>query len=192
MPQEGVFTRPFTYWVGMETDPRATPEALAEFNRFYSTTHTAEVIAAHPGFVASSRYERVEAPLGMGPRWLAVYDVHDEASAQQYVKDNERPWLHRRKYSPWPAARKRAKIVWRLIWHQIAANGSTGELLYLVGTNAPGSAGGAVRLELYREFAHPSPGAPRLCEVYAAPAPEWAAEQEAVWRLVYRRLPPPR
>ena len=39
------FAYPFMYWVGMDTDPRTTPEALAEFNHFYSTTHTREVLA---------------------------------------------------------------------------------------------------------------------------------------------------
>src|SRR5690349_12016983 len=100
----------------METDPRTTPQALAEFNRFYSTTHVGEVVAAHRGFLGGSRYELVDAASGAGPRWLAVYGMADEAAAQQYLKDNERPWLHRRKYSPWPAARKRAKTVWRMLW----------------------------------------------------------------------------
>ena len=59
MPSDA-FTHPFTYWVGMDTDPRTTPEALAEFNRFYSATHMHEVIAAHPGFVSCSRYELLE------------------------------------------------------------------------------------------------------------------------------------
>src|SRR5438874_7442604 len=89
------FTYPFEYWVGMETDPRTTPEALAEFNRFYSTTHVHEVIAAHSGFVSASRYELLESDAGGGPRWLAVYEMTDEAAAEQYVKDNARPWLHR-------------------------------------------------------------------------------------------------
>src|SRR5947208_3161310 len=98
----------------MDTDPRTAPEALAEFNRFYSTTHVGEVIAAHPGFVNASRFELVDAN-APGPRWLAVYGMTDEAAALQYLKDNARPWLHRRKYSPWPPARKRAKMVWRMI-----------------------------------------------------------------------------
>src|SRR5438874_5473927 len=121
------FTYPFEYWVGMDTDPRTTPEALAEFNRFYSTTHVGEVIAAHPGFVMASRYELLDPdPRGgahAGPRWLALYEMKDEKSAEQYVKDNARPWLHRQKYSAWPPARKKAKTVWRLPWRPIAAVG---------------------------------------------------------------------
>src|SRR6266851_4071124 len=120
---------PFTYWVGMDTDPRTTPEALAEFNRFYSTTHVGEVLAAHPGFVQASRYELLDPdPRGgvhCGPRWLAMYEMTDEAAALQYIKDNERPWLHRRRYSPWPAARRRAKTPWRMLWRQISATGTT-------------------------------------------------------------------
>ncbi|MBV9579739.1 MAG: hypothetical protein JO057_14210 [Chloroflexi bacterium] len=125
-----VFAQPYMYWVGMDTDPRTTPEALAEFNRFYSTTHVHEVLAAHPGFVSVSRFELVEQdPRGgehNGPRWLAVYEAQDEAAALQYIKDNERPWLHRRKYSPWPPARRKAKTVWRMLWQQAsAAEGAT-------------------------------------------------------------------
>src|SRR5260370_38936897 len=89
------FTYPFEYWVGMDTDPRTTPEALAEFNRFYSTTHVGEVLAAHPRFVLASRYELLDPdPRGgvhCGPRWLAMYEMTDEAAAQQYIKDNARP-----------------------------------------------------------------------------------------------------
>src|SRR5689334_9953180 len=106
----------------MDTDPRTTPEALAEFNRFYSTTHLGEVVAAHPGFVEGTRYELVDGP---GPRWLAIYGMADEAAAVQYVKDNERPWLHRRKYSAWPPARKRAKTTWRMLWRLISATESS-------------------------------------------------------------------
>src|SRR5215469_13387160 len=112
MSQAEVFAHPFMYWVGIDTDPRTTPEALAEFNRFYSETHIYEVMAAHPGFVSVSRYELLDADarggVQQGPRWLAVYEMSDEASARQYIKDNARPWLHRRQYSPWPSARRRA------------------------------------------------------------------------------------
>ena len=237
------FAHPFMYWVGMDTDPRTTPEALAEFNRFYSTTHVGEVLAAHPGFVSASRYELLDPdPRGgmhCGPRWLAVYEMADEAAARQYVKDNERPWLHRRRYSPWPAARKRAKTVWRMIWQQISATGSNDqapESVFVVGMNVPadtdatglaefnsfytdthvpevmayGGYARGTRFELYREFAHPAPGCPRFCAIYEADAaateardarraargtlssgpPAWE-KRDTVWRLVYRRLPPP-
>ena len=203
MMQAGVFQHQFMYWVGMDTDPRTTPEALAEFNRFYSTTHTSEVLAAHPGFVLASRYELIEPdPRGgahCGPRWLASYEMIDETAAVQYVKDNERPWLHRRRYSSWPSARKRAKTVWRMIWRQISVTGSADrppESIFLVGMNVPaqtdanglaefntfytgthvpevmayGGYARATRFELYREFAHPPPGCPRFCAIYEADA----------------------
>jgi hypothetical protein len=191
------------YWVGMETDPRTTPEALKEFNRFYSTTHVGEVVAAHPGFISATRYELVVPDLRggvhAGPRWLAVYGMEDEAAAQRYIEDNARPWLHRRKYSPWPSARRRAKTVWRMLWRQTSITGSTDELpesVYLVGMNVPADAdehalaefnafytgthvpedmkysgyARGTRLELYRDFAHPAPGCPRFCAVYEADA----------------------
>ena len=237
------FAHPFLYWVGMDTDPRTTPEALAEFNQFYSTTHLGEVLAAHPGFVSASRYELLDPdPRGgvhCGPRWLAVYEIADEAAARQYIKDNERPWLHRRRYSPWPSARKRARTVWRMIWRQISTTGSTDrapESVFMVGMNVPaetdatglaefnafytqthvpevmayGGYARGTRFELYREFAHPAPGCPRFCAIYEADAaatqaraarraargtlssgpPTWE-QRDTVWRLVYRRIPPP-
>ncbi|HEV7662132.1 MAG TPA: hypothetical protein VGQ62_01260 [Chloroflexota bacterium] len=195
------FTHPFMYWVGMDTDPRTTPEALAEFNQFYNTTHVGEVLTAHPGFVTASRYELIEPdPRGgmhAGPRWLAVYEMTDEVAAQQYIKDNARPWLHRQHYSPWPAARKKAKTTWRMLWRQLSATGSTDqapESIFLVGMNIPadtdaegldefnafytqthvpevmanGGYSRATRFELYRQFAHPAPGSPRFCAIYEA------------------------
>jgi hypothetical protein len=213
------FSTPYAYWVGMDTDPRTTPAALAEFDDFYSRTHVHEVMAAHPGFVGVSRYELVTPdPRGgahHGPRWLAVYEIADEAALTRYLKDNERPWLHRKKYSPWPSARRRAKTVWRLLWQRA---GETGAL-------APGTAPEAVafwgrdevdgpnpaesltgeptarstHFARFREFAHPAPGCPAFCEIvepapagFVEPAP--AADEAAAspgWQLVYRRIPLP-
>jgi len=203
-----VFAHPFMYWVGMDTDPRTTPEALAEFNRFYSTTHVHEVIAAHPGFVSVNRYELLEPDPRdgehHGPRWLAVYEAQDEAAALQYIKDNARPWLHRRKYSPWPPARRKAKTVWRMLWRQLSLNDAHGqvpETVFMVGTNAedvPELHASAdmfqARLELYQAFAPPEPACPRFCAIYATATPgvrEAWEPRDAVWRLVYRRIPAP-
>ena len=241
--QAGVFANPFMYWVGMETDPRTSPQALADFNEFYSTTHVREVLAAHAGFVRATRYELLDADARggehAGPRWLAVYEMTDESAAQQYIKDNERPWLHRKQYSPWPAARKRAKTVWRLIWRQMSVTGSTDQppdSIFMVGMNVPadtdargldefntfytgthvpevmayGGYARATRFERYREFAHPAPGCPQFCAIYEADAaateerekrrneratlssgpPTWE-KHDTLWRLVYRRIPPP-
>jgi len=123
----------------------------------------------------------------------------DEAAAQQFIKHNARPWLHRRQYSPWPSARKRAKTVWRMLWRQISAAGTTDQApvsIMMVGMNVPadtdanglaefstfysethvpevmayGGYARATRYELYREFAHPPPGCPRFCAIYEADA----------------------
>ena len=126
----------------------------------------------------------------------------DEAAAEQYLKDNQRPWLHRKRYSPWPPARKRASTVWRMIWRHVAADESSdwpAESMLTVGTSAPavqpeedGSAR-AVQLQLYREFAHPAPGCPRFCSIYDPPTapPPSQADDTVIWRLTYRRIPPP-
>jgi hypothetical protein len=206
----------------MDTDPRTTPEALAEFNHFYSTVHVHEVIAAHRGFVCVSRYELMGPdPRGgvhAGPRWLAVYGMADEAAAEQYIKDNARPWLHRRQYSAWPPARKRAKTVWRMIWRrgaELAPANELPETIALVGLNdatltsdakGPESDGNVEparsegsensgarefgRLELYREFAHPTPGCPPVCVVSSA-APLLSDDRSVTWSLVYQLIPPP-
>ena len=66
------------------------------------------------------------------------------------------------------------------------------------------------RFELYREFAHPAPGCPRFCAIYEAdaattearatrraaggslsPGPAVWEKHDTIWRLVYRRIPPP-
>jgi hypothetical protein len=184
----------------MTTDPRTAPEALEEFNRFYSTVHVGEVIAAHPGFVNASRFELVDAAQP-APRWLAVYGMADEAAAVQYLKDNERPWLHRRKYSPWPPARKRAKTVWRMLWQRGASTGSPSapaEFLLMLGMNTapelevlPGYAS-ATAFEIYRAF-EPAE-APRFCVLHEAVTdlpPTDVQERDVVWRLPYRRIPQP-
>jgi hypothetical protein len=219
MPDDQAFTHPFMYWVGMETDPRTSPDALAEFNRFYSTTHVHEVIAAHPGFVQSRRYELLEqdprGPAHCGPRWLAVYEMVDEAAAERYIKDDARPWLHRQKYSAWPAARKRARTLWRMIWRHLVSVGSSDrepESIFMVGMNVPpdtdevglaefntfytethvpevmayGGYSRGTRFELYREFAHPAPGCPRFCAIYEADAA--ATEQREERRSVRPQL----
>jgi hypothetical protein len=68
----------------------------------------------------------------------------------------------------------------------------------------------ATRWELYRDLVHPAPGCPRFCAIYEADAaategraerasgrgplssgpPTWE-QHDTIWRLVYRRIPPP-
>jgi hypothetical protein len=139
-----------------------------------------------------------------GPRWLAVYEMADEAAADQYIRDNQRPWLHRKQYSPWPPARRKARIVWRMLWRQLSLTGdaaSAAESVRILGVNAPVDglrSGDSTRLtqhELYREFAHPAPGCPRLCLAFepdVQPNARWdGAPGQAVWDLLYRRIPLP-
>ena len=196
----------------MDTDPRTTPQALAEFNQFYSTTHVGEVVAAHPGFVGGTRYELVDpasSPAGAGgPRWLAVYGMADEAALEQYLEDNARPWLHRRKYSPWPSARKRAKTVWRMLWRRTADAGSLttpAQQVLLLRSNRqfelalPAGFARATGFALYRAFAPAEADAGRFCLVHEAdtestakafdPSTNNAAGDFAP--LLYRHIPPP-
>jgi hypothetical protein len=212
LPPIDVFAQPFSYWVGMETDPRTTPQALAEFNRFYSTTHVGEVVAAHPGFLAGSRYELVDgaalAAGQAGPRWLAVYGMADEGAAQQYLKDDARPWLHRSKYSPWPSARRRAKMVWRMLWQRTASAGSLttpAELLVLLRSHQspevllPDGFARATGFELFRAFAPPESEVPRFCVVHEGDTDSAASpfdvpdhnDTQALAPLRYRYIPPP-
>jgi hypothetical protein len=212
LPRIDVFAHPFSYWVGMDTDPRTTPQALDEFNQFYSTTHVGEVVAAHPGFVGGSRYELVAAASPAagqrGPRWLAVYGMADEAAAEQYLKDNARPWLHRRKYSPWPAARKRAKTVWRMLWRRTASVGAlttSADVVLMLRTLQPPELllpAGFARVTgfaMYRAFAPPESDAPRFCLMHETDTDSTAAasdvsqhhDAEEFAPLVYRHIPPP-
>jgi hypothetical protein len=68
----------------------------------------------------------------------------------------------------------------------------------------------STRFELYRGFAPPAPGCPRFCAIYESDAAATAArdtpnatrgtlpsgppaweKRDTIWRLVYRRIPPP-
>jgi len=195
------------YWVGMDTDPAASPDELADFNRFYTETHVPEVVAAN-GFAFASRYELLDPdPRGdFGPRWLAVYEMPGEAEARAYAERNDGPASGRPNYTPVPPSWKHAHIRWRMLWRQLATHGTSGELpesIFLVGMNVPPetdaaglaefnhfyttvhvpevvAAGGYVRgsrYELYRAFAHPEPGCPRFCAIYEADTAATEANQ---------------
>jgi hypothetical protein len=94
-----------------------------------------------------------------------------------------------------------------MIWRQTSSTASAGdapETISIIGTTVPANAhteavsGGeyirATYHELYREFAHPAPGAPRYCAIYEADVPPRAPtlggspEYEVAWRLAYRRI----
>ena len=115
----------------------------------------------------------------------------------QYVKDNERPWLHRAsiRHGRRPQARQdRVANALAAALRHAGPIGRQSLCCWLVRTalhRADNFRG--VRLELYREFAHPAPGCPRFCAVSAADASAadaLDAASETIWRLVYRPMPP--
>jgi len=182
----------FQYWVGMDMDPAVGSDELAESNRFYSEVHVREVVAANAGFTGSARYELLDAGnAGSGPRFLATYELQDEAAASAYMALERRP-----EYSEWPPARQHATIVWRILWREISSAGTrAGPVgsIFVVGMNIPPetndkqlqefnafytnihvpevmAAGGyssGTRFELHHAF---TPGVPRFCAVYEADA----------------------
>ncbi|MBV9323752.1 MAG: hypothetical protein JO352_08210 [Chloroflexi bacterium] len=197
------FSQPFMYWVGMDLDPAISAAEKDELSTFYSRVHVPEVVAANPGFVGGSRYELLDPdPRGgvhAGPRWLAVYELEDEAAATTYAQRNEAPADNRPKYSEWPASRKYLNTVWRLQWRHLATCGTARQLpdsIFMVGMNVPADTDAAglaefntfytnthvpevieyggysrgTRFELHRAFAHPEPGSPRFCAIYEADA----------------------
>ena len=191
------------YWVGMNLDPALSAGEKAELSDFYSRVHVPEVVAANPGFVGGSRYELLDPdPRGgrhVGPQWLAVYELENEAAATTYAQRNDGPAENRPKYTAFPPARKYLDTVWRMQWHHLATCGSTQQLpqsIFMVGMNIPpdtdaaglaefntfytnthvpevvqyGGYARGTRFELQRAFAHPEPGCPRFCAVYEADA----------------------
>jgi hypothetical protein len=188
----------------MDLDPAISAAEKSELSDFYSRVHVPEVVAANTGFVGGTRYELLDPdPRGgvhAGPRWLAVYELENEAAATAYARRDEGPVDSRPQYSTWPDSRKHLSIVWRMQWQQLATCGSASELpesIFLVGMNVPPDTNAAglaefntfyththvpevmayggyargTRFELYRAFAHPGPGCPRFCAVYEADVP---------------------
>jgi hypothetical protein len=193
------FTSPLMYWVGIDTDS-ASDDQLAEFNAFYSDVHLPEVVAGNPGFVRAQRYElaRPDSRGDFGPRWLAVYEMADDAAAAAYLAQNAGSPTQRASYTPLPDVwRAIAKIRWRIIWRQIAEAGSLEEppySIFLVGIDPPADAddaaiaefnafyngthlpevmaaagfGRGTRYEREHGLAHPEPGCPRYLANYEA------------------------
>jgi hypothetical protein len=196
------FSQSFMYWVGMDVDPSLAPDDVATLSDFYSRVHVPEVVAANPGFVGGSRFELLDPdPRGgehAGPRWLAVYDLADEAAANTYIERNDHPPEQRPRYTPWPAPGSAGlRPTWRIIWRRISTTGDSQqppESIFLVGMDIPpdtdaqglaefnafytnthvpevmahGGYARGIRFERYRAFAHPAPGCPRFCAVYEA------------------------
>ena len=71
-----------------------------------------------------TRYELLvpDARGDLGPRWLAVYEMHDEAAAQAYIARNDGPPEGRPAYTP-GLADFQTTTRWRILWRQISAAG---------------------------------------------------------------------
>lgn len=121
------FDQAFMYWVGMNVKDFDDAE-LNEFNKFYSDVHRLEVVERNPGFANGHRYElSCPDPGGneLGPRFLALYEIQDEASANGYIRRNDAPVPTDHGYSAGPQiwqSRDRRTSPWRLIWRQIATS----------------------------------------------------------------------
>ena len=141
---------PYTYWVGMSIPADTTAAALADFNHFYTNTHVREVLASNPGFLRGRRYELAQDdPRGArGPRFLAAYDIENEAGALGYIARNDGPLEQRSKYSQGPSAWQQHTTNWRLMWRRILtvpqnAPATEAAYIYLIGMNAPADANAA-------------------------------------------------
>jgi len=141
---------PYSYWVGMDIPADTNAAALADFNHFYTNTHAREVLASNPGFVGGARYELAQddARGARGPRFLATYDIENEAGALGYIARNDGPPEGRPKYSEGPQAWQQHTTLWRLMWRRIlkvperSAAGAA-PYIYLIGMNAPANASAA-------------------------------------------------
>jgi hypothetical protein len=189
---------PFVYWVGINTPADADAASLAEFNAFYNTTHMGEVVARH-GFARGTRFELLESDAHgrVGPRWLCVYEMGDEAAARGYIQRNGGPPPGRPPYTSGPPIWKQSQIAWRVIWRPLSTTGTAAQpphSIYTVGMNVPagteapgldkfntfytgvhvpevvdwGGFGRATRFERYRAFRYPELGCPQFCAVYEA------------------------
>jgi len=142
----GIFATASMYWVGVDTDPAATPDQIAEFNDFYTRVHLPEVLELNPGFWAATRY-RLETPDprgDLGPTWLTVYSIDEVAGADRYVARERDPARGRPKYTSGPGLWKTMSPRWRLIWRQVFSIGPRAlppESIFMVGMDAADGAG---------------------------------------------------
>jgi hypothetical protein len=106
----------YAYLVGMDV-PQGSPEEAAEFNDFYSNVHLPEVVSRNPGFISGTRYQLTEASLG-GPRYVALYEVADEASALAHIEQIRRPGNSGR-YSSGPELWRSRQITWTRMYTRL-------------------------------------------------------------------------
>lgn len=103
------------YLLGVNPPDGISPEALAEFNDFYTDVHLREV-AERRRALRAVRYERVDEikpPYPSAPSYLAAYEL-DEASAA--VRRHTGP-----AYSPGPAVWRQHTTPWRL-WYLLRSS----------------------------------------------------------------------
>lgn len=138
-----MFTAPFTYWIGIDTDANATAAELDEFNRFYDEVHVPEVLEANRGMVGFSRFEldRPDPRGDFGPRWLAAYHLADEEAVEHYLRRNGPEATDRPAYTAGPDLWTTMSRRWRMIWERkvvLNAAGRSGEppqTMMLIGMN---------------------------------------------------------
>ena len=105
-------------------------EDMAKFNDFYTNTHIREVVAMNPRFIRATRYEKLEGDPrnDHGPRWLAMYEMEDQAAADTYIQRDSGPREGRPNYTPGlNIGRQPPEGRWRMIWRRHApADGEIG------------------------------------------------------------------
>lgn len=107
------------YLLGVNPPPDATDQDLVVFNDFYTDVHLPEV-ADRRGALRAARYELVEAvrpPYQGAPRFLAVYEVDEEAAANR--RHSGPP------YAKGPEVWQRHKTPWRLWYRRLDPGGVT-------------------------------------------------------------------
>lgn len=115
-----IFTGEYMYWVGLNTPADSSESEIEEFNDFYDTVHVPEVLAANDGMIAVNRFELARPdPRGdFGPRWLAAYQLKDEASAEGYIRRNAPDAPDRPIYTSGPTAWQGMSRMWRMVWRR--------------------------------------------------------------------------
>ena len=104
------------YLLGVNPPPGVTDEELEVFNDFYTNVHLPEV-AERRHALRAERYEIVRelrAPYQGAPRFLAVYEVDEEAASQR--RHTGPP------YAKGPEVWQRHKTPWRLWFRRLVAD----------------------------------------------------------------------